>query len=79
MGRRLPFMPLPIDALVAETRHLSTEQFGAHVLLMVAAWRAVDCQVADDDVKLARLSGMTATRWRKMKGDILAGWSLVDG
>jgi hypothetical protein len=41
-----PFLPLWTDAYFADTRHLTLEQHGAYLLLIIEAWRRADCCIA---------------------------------
>lgn len=69
-----PAMPLFTDAYLADTRHLTTEEHGAYLLLMMEAWRRPECSLPDDDVLLARLSGLTPSRWKEVRPVIIAFW-----
>lgn len=62
-----PAMPFYTDAYLADTRHLTTEEHGAYLLLLMCAWRTRDCKLADDDKSLARITGLSPTRWRRMR------------
>lgn len=59
-----PMMPLFPDALVADTMHLSTEHFGAYVLILLATWRN-NGQPYETDEELAHICRMSVTRWRR--------------
>jgi uncharacterized protein YdaU (DUF1376 family) len=63
---------------IGDTRHLSTEQHGAYLLLLMAMWNAGGVLPADDG-KLARITGLTLRKWRRHKPDILAFFHLEDG
>ena len=54
-----PALALWTDAYLADTRHLSTLEHGAYLLLMMEAWRRPHCDLPDDDRVLARLAGLT--------------------
>lgn len=69
-----PALPLFTDAYLADTRHLTTEEHGAYLLLMMEAWRRPDCNLPDDDRLLARLSGLSVERWAEVRNIIMAFW-----
>lgn len=76
MSSNAPSMPLFGDAYLADTRHLSLEEHGAYLQLMMIAWRSSDCALPDDDARIARMLGITAGRWAKLKPTVMAFWSL---
>lgn len=76
MSDTAPAIPLFGDAYLADTRHLSLEEHGAYLQLMMIAWRSPKCALPDDDARLARMLGITAGRWAKIKGDVMAFWTL---
>jgi uncharacterized protein YdaU (DUF1376 family) len=67
-----PAMPLWTDAYLADTRHLSTLEHGAYLLLLMEAWRRPTTTLPDDDRLLARLAGVSAEEWEAMREIILA-------
>ena len=69
-----PALPLWTDAYLADTRHLTTLQHGAYLLLLMEAWRRPSCTLPDDDALLARLSGLTPQEWRASRDVVLAFW-----
>lgn len=69
-----PALPLFTDAYLADTRHLTTAQHGAYMLMLMTAWRAPDCSLPDDDVFLARICGMDKRTWASNKIVLLAFW-----
>lgn len=73
---RLPYMPFWVDDYQRDTRHLTTEEHGAYLLLLMAAWASPTNSLPDDDDMLARVAGVSLARWRKMKSIIMAFWSL---
>ena len=75
----LPFLPLATDAYLADTTHLTTEQHGAYLLLLMAAWRNPDCDLPDDDVQLAQICRMSLRSWRAKNAPVLAFFSLKSG
>ena len=72
-----PFMQLYVADYLGDTRHLTTEQHGAYLLLLMTMWRA-DGRLPLDDRKLARLTGCTASRWAKIRDEVLA-FFVIDG
>lgn len=72
-----PAMPIFIDAYLADTTHLSVEEHGAYLLLLMAMWRR-NGSVPNDDKDLARIVGLSLTKWRKIKVRILP-FLAVDG
>jgi uncharacterized protein YdaU (DUF1376 family) len=76
--KKAPALPLFGDAYLADTRHLSLEEHGAYLQLLLIAWRSPDCALPDDDVRLSRMLGITAKRWAKLKPSIMAFWTLTD-
>jgi uncharacterized protein YdaU (DUF1376 family) len=71
-----PYLPLWTDAYLADTRHLSTLEHGAYLLLLMSAWRMGDCCLPDDDTCLARIAGLDRGKWRAIKPRIMAMWTL---
>lgn len=69
-----PALPLFTDAYLADTRHLSTEEHGAYLLLLFEAWRRPECCLPDNDALLARLAGLSAERWAQIKTTVMALW-----
>jgi uncharacterized protein YdaU (DUF1376 family) len=63
------------DAL-SDTQHLTAQEFGAYMRLLLTAWRGTSglpqCWIPDDDGKLARITGMSAVQWGRAKGEVLA-------
>lgn len=73
-----PFMQLWVADYLGDTKHLTTEQHGAYLLLLMTMWRA-DGALPADDTKLARIVGLTVVRWNKIKGDIMAMLTIENG
>ena len=68
-----PALPLWTDAYLGDTRHLTTIEHGAYLLLLIAAWRTSTCDLPDDDRQLRRISGLTASQWARI-GPTLRGY-----
>ena len=64
-------MQLYVADYLGDTRHLTTEQHGAYLLLLMTMWRS-DGVLPNDAKKLARIAGCTASRWARIADDVLA-------
>jgi len=69
-----PYLPLWTDAHLADTRHLTTLQQGAYLLLLMTAWRTPENALLNDDAYLAKCSGLGRKAWMANKKTILAFW-----
>lgn len=79
MSAKPAAIPLFADAYLADTMHLSTEEHGAYLLLLMAAWRQDDCCLPNDDRKLARIAGLSVRKWNAIKPTILEFWTVENG
>lgn len=73
-----PYMQLYVADYLGDTRHLTTEQHGAYLLLLMAMWRAGG-SLPNDQRKLARMTGLTAARWGKIASDVVAFFDVANG
>ena len=73
-----PFMQLYVGDYLGDTRHLTTEQHGAYLLLLMTMWRS-DGVLSDDPAKLARIAGLTVARWKRISDEIMAFFTPCEG
>lgn len=71
-----PALPIFTDALLGDTLHLTTSQFGAYMLMLIIAWRTRDCSLPNDDTYLAKITRFKPYVWDKNKSAIMAFWKL---
>lgn len=74
----LPIMPVKTDALLADTHNMSAEEFGAYCRLLFTMWRQGG-RLNEDVIELARISGLTLRRWRKISNRVMRLMTVVDG
>jgi len=74
-----PALPFFTDAYLADTRHLTTEEHGAYLLLLMCAWRTRGCSLKDDDKLLSRMAGVTSTKWKRLKPVIQDFFTISNG
>lgn len=63
---KLPAMPFFVDDYTKDTPHLSLEEHGAYLLLLMAMWRHKGA-IPDDDKDNARLLGLQPRAWLRLK------------
>lgn len=71
------FMPLYIGDYLADTAHLTTDQHGAYLLLLMAYWRNGG-PLRDDDAEFAAITRQSASNWKKMRPTLQRFFSVVD-
>lgn len=66
MSRSKPdvFMPLIVDKYLGDTMHLTTEQHGAYLLLLIAYWKNQG-PLPDEDQALAAITKTDQKKWKK--------------
>lgn len=73
----IPYFPFYPADYMADTLHLTTEQHGAYLLLLMAAWPHGG-RLPNDPKKLARIARVSSRRWHLVAEDVLAFFE-VDG
>lgn len=80
--RKAPAFQLYARDAIADTLHLSTEEFGAYFRLLFQAWIGVanvpQGHLPTDDLKLRKMTGMSASAWAKSRGNVLDLYTLAD-
>lgn len=72
-----PFMQLYVADYLADTQHLTTEQNGAYLLLLMTMWRAGG-SLPNDEKKLARIARVSLKRWHIIANEVMEFFD-VDG
>lgn len=77
MSKPDSWLPLYVAEYLADTTRLTTEQHGAYLLIIMDYWR--NGQPPDDDVILARITGLSLPVWKKTKKVIQSFFSVSGG
>lgn len=72
---KFPALTLWTDAYLADTRHLTTLEHGAYLLLLITAWRSPDFALPNDD-RFLRLAAGNPRTWNEIKPTVMAFWTL---
>lgn len=67
---QFPSMPMFVGDMLADTDHLTNEEFGAYHRLLYAMWRR-NGWVPDDDHDLARICHVSGRKWHELKKRLL--------
>ena len=74
---KAPIMPLFTDALIGDTTHLSAEQFGCYLLILIATWRNNGVALPDDDERMAKVCRVSRWKWKSGLRKIVAEFFTV--
>jgi uncharacterized protein YdaU (DUF1376 family) len=74
----LPYIPLFVADYLADTAHLSTQQHGAYMLLIMNYWQRGG-PLPDDDARLAKIARVGPREWARMRDTISEFFTIADG
>lgn len=74
-----PALPLWTDAYLGDTAHLTNEEHGVYLRLLMFAWRSPECCLPDDDRRLAIMTGLSEKKWRAIRPVIASFWTVENG
>lgn len=74
----LQYMPLYVGDYLGDTLHLTCEQHGAYLKLLMCLWKSGG-RLPCDRLKIARMVGVTPARWDRMAPTIMAFFVVADG
>lgn len=74
-----PAIPLWTDAYIADTAHLTNEEHGVYLRLLMFAWRSPGCCLPDNDKRLALMVGVSAYKWQSLRATMQQFFTIKDG
>jgi uncharacterized protein YdaU (DUF1376 family) len=72
----LPFFPIKTQALIADTRHMSAEEFGAYCRLLFTMWLHGG-KIPNKPLELARIAGVAPQRWHFIAANVMRPMSVT--
>jgi uncharacterized protein YdaU (DUF1376 family) len=73
----LPYMPLYVADYLADAAHLTTQEHGAYLLLIMTYWQRGEALPADE-VKLARIARMTGEEWACVRDNLIEFFDITE-
>ena len=67
-----PALPLFTDAIIADTTHLSNEEFGAYMRLLMHIWRTPGCKIPSADAWVMRKMGVDESKFNALVKPLIA-------
>lgn len=77
-GRADAWFPFYVGDYLRDTRHLTTEQHGAYLLLLMDCWSKRG-PLPDNDAALAMIVGLPMRAWRRLRPAIAPFFTIADG
>jgi uncharacterized protein YdaU (DUF1376 family) len=74
----LPYMPLYVADYLADAAHLTTQEHGAYLLLIMNYWQRGG-PLPDDDARLARIARMGPREWARVRDSLSEFFEVVCG
>jgi len=74
----LPYMPLYVADYLADAAHLTTQEHGAYLILIMTYWQRGNA-LPDDDNKLCRIARLSPDEWDAMRDTIAEFFDIRDG
>lgn len=74
-----PAIPLWTDAYIADTTHLTNEEHGVYLRLLMFAWRSENCALPDNDKRLALMVGLSPKKWQTLRATIEQFFTVENG
>jgi len=75
---KYPALPLWTDAYLADTTHLSLEEHGIYLMLLMLAWRSPDCAIPNNKKRILRMLRVHGNYWPKIEQILTEFWHLSD-
>lgn len=74
-----PYMPFFVDAYMLDAGHLTEQEHGAYLRLLIMAWTKPECRLPNDDAWLARHFSRSVETIREVYRPIIAEFFQTDG
>jgi|SRR5437868_9205564 len=74
----LPIMPLKTTSLLADTMHMTAEEFGVYCRLLFFMW-GNGGKIVDDDSEMSAIGGVPIGKWRKIREKVLRPMTIIGG
>jgi uncharacterized protein YdaU (DUF1376 family) len=72
------WMPLLVDKYLGDTTHLTTQQHGAYLLLLMSAWKK-DGRLPSSDEQMRNITRLDSKAWAGSRAVLLEFFALEDG